>query len=194
MNAVSSFPPIAGDRATVLILGSMPGVASLDAHRYYAHPRNAFWPIVLAWLDGSAADPHACAALEYEERVARLQRAGVAVWDVLASCERPGSLDSAIVAGSERANAIGAFAARHPELQRIVFNGRTARTLYDRHVARGQRALAPSLHDAPSTSPAMASLTLQQKQTRWHAALGPRPLAHGAAIGAGTPTSSFQDQ
>ena len=87
--AVCSFPPAFRTDARVLILGSMPGEASLAAGRYYAHPRNAFWPIMGA-LFGAGAE------LPYDQRLARLNAAGVALWDVIARCRRPGSLDSAI--------------------------------------------------------------------------------------------------
>ena len=98
----------------MLILGSMPGTASLDAARYYAHPRNAFWPIALALVSG---EPPRAARRElppYEVRTARLVDGGVALWDVLAECERPGSLDSAIRRDSERPNDVPALVARHP--------------------------------------------------------------------------------
>ena len=111
-----SFPPLEGARARLLILGSMPGRASLEAACYYAHPRNAFWPIVMALLDGGEppAAPSAAsmparrgAAVRlpgYDERVRRLLAAEIALWDVLAECVRPGSLDAAIRRDSERAN------------------------------------------------------------------------------------------
>ncbi len=89
MSRVQSFPPIAAPGARLLILGSMPGAASLAAGQYYAHPRNAFWPILAALCHFPADAPYAA-------RVAALQAAGVAVWDVLQSCVRPGSLDTAI--------------------------------------------------------------------------------------------------
>ncbi|HPV23953.1 MAG TPA: DNA-deoxyinosine glycosylase, partial [Casimicrobium sp.] len=94
---ITSFPPLIAPNATRLILGSMPGVASLAAAQYYAHPQNAFWRIMgaVAGFD---------AALSFDERVAELARAGVALWDVLAACERSGSLDSAIARKSEVAN------------------------------------------------------------------------------------------
>ena len=168
--AVRSFAPIEGRRARVLILGTMPGVASLEAARYYAHPRNAFWPIVTTLL----GEPPEAPLPPYRTRLARLRRAGIALWDVLAECERPGSLDGAIRRPSERPNDVVGLCARHPELRAIAFNGQTAARLYARHVA----PLAAvdediALLTLPSTSPAYAALPLAEKRSRWHAALGP---------------------
>ena len=88
MARVRSFEPIVGHQPRILILGSMPGTASLHATQYYAHPRNAFWPIISELFDLPSGD--------YETRAALLARKGVAVWDVLKTCFRAGSLDSAI--------------------------------------------------------------------------------------------------
>ena len=197
LDAARSFPPLEGERATVLILGSMPGVASLRAARYYAHPRNAFWPIVIALLDGespaasttpgtgrasgagAASRPGRRGVAErlppYERKAARLVAADIALWDVLAECERPGSLDASIRRGSERANDLPSLVARHPELALVAFNGQTAAKLFERHVGEAVRASRPDLALAtlPSTSPAYASLTLADKYARWHAALAP---------------------
>ena len=117
---IRCFPPVADpDTARVLILGSMPGVASLTAQRYYAHPRNQFWPIMGA-LFGAGPD------LPYAERLRALTRAGIALWDVLESCERAGSLDAAIDVRSAQANDFAAFFDAHPGIVRIAFNGGTA--------------------------------------------------------------------
>lgn len=171
-----SFAPIEGRDVRVLILGTMPGTASLGAHQYYAHPRNAFWPIALALVSGAMPERGGWRDIPYAERVATLAGAGVGVWDVLAECRRPGSLDGAIVRSSERANDVAALVARHPGLRTIGFNGRAAQALFARHVRLADTdATRVSFVPLPSTSPAMASLDLGAKHAAWAAALGPLP-------------------
>ena len=161
-------PPVADARARVLVLGSLPGRKSLKMGQYYAQPQNGFWRI-MGRLFG--ADP----GLLYEDRLERLRRHGVAVWDVLAAGERAGSLDSAIVASSIVLNDFGAFFARHRGIGLICFNGNKAAELYERRVlpTLPARAAAFEMRRLPSTSPAYASLTLEQKLDRWAAALTP---------------------
>ena len=146
--------------ARVLVLGSMPGQASLDAGSYYAHPRNAFWRIV-GEIHGFSAN------LPYPVRVQALLDARVAVWDVLGACVRPGSLDSSIEAAE--ANDLAGFLAEHPGIQRIVFNGAAAETLFRQHVLPGLDASAQRIPRVrlPSTSPAHASQSLAAKQSAW---------------------------
>ena len=163
---VSSFPPFASARSRLLILGSMPGVASLQAQRYYAHPRNLFWPFV---GDALGFD----AALPYGDRVQRLEDAGIAIWDVLESCERPGSLDASIARESMRVNDFKALFAAYPGISRVAFNGATAQALFRRHVLPGLDRVDLSLVGLPSTSPANASITREQKLAAWRAALRP---------------------
>ncbi len=103
---VQSFPPVARANAKVLVLGSMPGVASLDAYQYYAHPRNAFWPMTMAMLRKRPLEEINLADWPYEKRLELATDSGIALWDVLAQCIRPGSLDSAIVAKSVEVNPI----------------------------------------------------------------------------------------
>lgn len=125
---VRSFAPIAAPDAHTLILGSMPGIASLEAGQYYAHPRNAFWPIMGA-LYG------AWPGLPYAERVEQLKVSGVAVWDVLQSCVREGSLDADI--REEVPNDFTEFFARHQNIRRIGLNGGKAAASFRKHAARG---------------------------------------------------------
>ncbi|HEY3515617.1 MAG TPA: DNA-deoxyinosine glycosylase [Gammaproteobacteria bacterium] len=161
------FPPIADARARVLVLGSLPGVKSLEMREYYAQPYNAFWRI-MGELAGAGP------ALEYPARLVRLRAHGIAVWDVLAAGEREGSLDSAIVPASIVVNDFNAFFERHRQLRLICFNGNTAAGLFTRKVLPG---LAPEWaaierRALPSTSPAYASLRFEQKLARWREALG----------------------
>ena len=114
---IRGFPPIADRSAQLLILGSMPGIASLEAHQYYAHPRNAFWPIV----EELWGIPR---TLEYSARTAALRTAGVAVWDVLAQCRRRSSLDSDIDVESIVVNDFTGFFRRHPQVRLIGFKPR----------------------------------------------------------------------
>jgi len=166
---VRSFAPLAAAGARVLVLGSMPGVASLAAGEYYAHRRNAFWPI-MATLFGFAADA------AYAQRVAALAAAGVALWDVLAACERVGSLDAAIVRGSESANDIAGLLAQQPRIVRLAFNGAAAEAAFRRHVRPRLPAARLAGLDCvclPSTSPANASWSYAEKLAAWRAGVTP---------------------
>lgn len=160
---IRSFAPIAAPDARILILGSMPGIASLQAGQYYAHPRNAFWPIMAA-LFGARPD------LPYTERVARLMARGVAVWDVLQLCEREGSLDANIRA--EVPNDFAAFFSAHPGLRTVALNGGKAAASFRKHAARHLPEGA-ALHALPSTSPAHAARSFAAKCEIWRAALHP---------------------
>ncbi len=157
-----SFPPIAAADARVLILGSMPGEASLAAGEYYAHPRNAFWPIMGALL---GFDP----ALPYAERARRLAAAGVALWDVAQSCVRPGSLDARM--RDITPNDFAPFLAAHPGIRHVFFNGAKAEELFVRLVLRRGIAAGIPRRRLPSTSPAHASLRPDEKRERWRIVL-----------------------
>ncbi|MEZ5639521.1 MAG: DNA-deoxyinosine glycosylase [Burkholderiaceae bacterium] len=163
--AVRGFPPLADARARVLVLGSMPGVASLRAQQYYGHPRNAFWPIMGDIFGFDAAAP-------YAQRVAALRSHRVAVWDVLAACERPGSLDADIDRRSVEVNDFAGFLAAHPQLRRLCFNGATAQAMFRRHVLPTLAApLAFDMVRLPSTSPAHAGMRPADKRRAWQAAV-----------------------
>ncbi len=163
---VAGFAPVADADARILILGTMPGVVSLTEARYYANPRNAFWPIAAQLFGVVQASP-------YEARLQALRQAGVALWDVLADCERPGSLDAAIVSATAVPNDFGAFFAAHPALQVVGFNGARAAQLYRRHVLPTLGAQAPALRYValPSTSPAHAAQGFEQKLAAWRVLL-----------------------
>lgn len=169
MTRVTAFPPIIGRQPRILVLGSLPGVASVRAGQYYAHPRNLFWPIMGA-LFGAAP------LLPYAQRVHALEAAGVCVWDVLAEATRPGSADAAIEPATARAHDIRGLLLRHPGLRIVAFNGGTAARLYRRLVLPAlppERAV--SLHHVtlPSTSPAYAALDGAAKLRAWRQALTP---------------------
>ena len=160
MTEIHSFPPIAGADARLLILGSMPGKASLAAEQYYAHPRNLFWPI-LGELVG------AYPGLAYEERTRILTANGIALWDVLKSCRRDSSLDADIDKSSMVANDFAAFFSAHPRIGRIYFNGATAEHTFRRQVLPTLNAQLMLLQRLPSTSPAHAALSYSQKLRSW---------------------------
>src|SRR4029450_819540 len=113
---VPSFPAISDPASRVLILGSMPGKASLRAKQYYAHPQNAFWRIIAALLELDPAPP-------YEVRVEALAGRGIALWDVMKSCTRESSLDSDVVESSIVPNAFPSFLRAHPRIRTVCFNG-----------------------------------------------------------------------
>lgn len=152
----------------MLVLGSMPGQASLQRREYYAHPQNAFWPILGA-IAGAGPD------LPYEQRAAVLQRRGLAVWDVLQSCARPGSLDAAIDQQSIVVNDFATFFAGHRELRAVFCNGGAAFACYRRYVLPNLAAEWRGLPvvPMPSTSPAHASRRFVEKLAAWSAAISP---------------------
>ena len=162
MTQVRSFPPIARSDARVLILGSMPGVASLEAGEYYAHPRNAFWAI-LGELIGAGRD------VPYRERTQRLAARGIALWDVMQTCVRSGSGDAEIVEGSIVPNDFAAFFASHRRIRRVYFNGAKAQQAFRRYVMRDLGARAESIQFVrlPSTSPAHAGISYGKKLAAW---------------------------
>lgn len=160
------FPPLADAHVRVLILGSLPGQVSLQQQQYYAQPQNAFWKI-MGRLFGAGPE------LPYEERVQRLVRNRIALWDICASAHRPGSLDAAIVHSSVVPNDLAAFIAAHPGIGLICFNGGKAAELYRRLVLPGLPAtVCPIRYETlPSTSPAHAAMPFEEKLTRWAAVL-----------------------
>jgi double-stranded uracil-DNA glycosylase len=164
--ASTGFPALAQGDARLLILGTLPGQASLAAGHYYAHPQNAFWPILAAYLGFDAAAPYAA-------RVAALLAAQIAVWDVCGAATRAGSLDSALVRKSIKPNDFAGFFARHRSIARVAFNGATAAALYRRLVVPDLPPEWAGLAQIclPSTSPAHARIGRAEKQRLWAAAL-----------------------
>jgi hypoxanthine-DNA glycosylase len=162
---IRGFPPIADARARILILGSMPSEASLAAGQYYAFRHNQFWRIAGAICGFEPDAPYAA-------RQAGLKRRGLALWDVLESCFRPGSLDSAIRADSVRVNDFAAFLAAHRGIGRVCFNGRTAEATWRRHVTPTlPQSLRLEFRLLPSTSPAHAGMSYRAKLRAWRSAI-----------------------
>jgi hypoxanthine-DNA glycosylase len=160
MSLKSSMAPAGASDARLLLLGSLPGDASLAAQRYYAHPTNQFWRLLGAALEEPLAD------VPYERRLARLAVRGVALWDVVDRAERAGSLDGAIRGALH--NPLAEFAATHPRLAAVGFNGKTAARI-------GRRALGDvpglALIDLPSSSAAF-TLPFAAKAEQWRALAG----------------------
>lgn len=158
----TGFPPLLGRRPRVLVLGTLPSQKSLQKQQYYGHPQNAFWPI-MGSLFGAGPD------LPYAERVAVVTRARVAVWDVLGSSVRPGSMDADIDIGSATPNDFTALLSSNPDIELVCFNGQAAARLFLRLVAPSleTRSNTPDYRTLPSTSPAYASMSFTDKLDRW---------------------------
>ena len=165
---LQGLPPVVDARTRFLVLGSFPGVRSLQRQQYYAHPHNQFWKILQAlW-------PHAPwpADGDYAARCACALALGLGIWDVYAACEREGSLDSAI--RNPLLNDFPALLSRCPQLEGIGHNGAESH----RHVRAVLQALQPSglegrvqVHKLPSTSPANASWSFDRKRAAWQAVM-----------------------
>jgi hypoxanthine-DNA glycosylase len=160
MTRLSGFPPVINQHTRVLVLGSFPSAASLAAGQYYAHPQNQFWRVLGAVLGQPLKE------MPYAARLKAVTAAGIGIWDIYASCERSGSLDSAI--REAKANDFGALQESAPALRRICFNGRTAARRLREMEALGYEAVV-----LPSTSPAHAGMSFEEKLARWRATLQP---------------------
>jgi len=156
------FPPIIGRDPKVLILGSMPSEASLAQGQYYAHPRNSFWYIMGSLFEFDSEE-------SYLQRIEQLKKNKIALWDVLQECERQGSLDSSIIGSSIKINDLSRFLTAHPTILLIAFNGATAEKEYRKNIFPGlnKRLQNISMVRLPSTSPAMATLSRDQKLVKW---------------------------
>lgn len=163
MKQCYGFAPVINAQSTVLILGSMPGVRSLTLEQYYAHPQNRFWPLIAA-LFGYAQVPTI-----YEERLAMLLDNHIALWDVLSSCKRNGSLDTAITA--DEANDFPAFFSAHPQITKVCFNGGKAHETYRKHHKSLLNNASIAYAALPSTSPANAKWRLGDLKKEWGYAL-----------------------
>ena len=157
---IRSFLPIVDHHSTILILGSIPGIRSLQAGQYYAHPANQFWKIIFDIVDEPFDE---C----YCNRVSLLKNHSIALWDVIASCERKGSLDTNIQ--SPIVQDFPAFFSRYPGIHAVFFNGMKAKKTFDQHVDMPVKC-CPAMFQLPSTSPAMTRIW-SVKREAWKAIL-----------------------
>ena len=159
---ISGFPLVAKSDAKILILGSMPGQKSLEENQYYAHPRNSFWPIMSNLLKTDSV-------LSYDDRKKLLIKNNIALWDVLKSCYREGSLDSDIDQSTIEPNDFIEFFSRHKQVTAVFFNGAKAEQLFKKNILMtlNQAQQKLSFFRLPSTSPAHAALTFKQKLLQW---------------------------
>lgn len=151
---LSGLAPVIDANTRVLVLGSFPGAASLAAGQYYAHPRNQLWRLLSAVLGDDLA------ALPYGERLPRLLAHRVGLWDVLAACEREGSLDANI--RNPAANDFERLRALCPRLETVGFNGQASGRFAPQFEQAGYRTLV-----LPSSSPAHAALSFESKLSSW---------------------------
>lgn len=152
---VYSFTPISDAHSKVLVLGTMPGVASLEMNQYYGHPRNAFWKLMFAVFEQPFSN-------DYEVRKQLALQNHIAIWDVLQACVREGSLDSAIE--QEVPNDFKSFLGAHPNLELIAFNGQKAAKFFKQYVILNKPIRQVVL---TSTSPANAGVSFEQKLREW---------------------------
>lgn len=158
MSKCFSFSPVEPDQAQLMILGTMPSVASLQENFYYAHARNAFWPILENYFDIKLTSVH--------DKKTLLCRQGIFLWDVLQSCDRPGSLDSAIK--NPVANNFESTFKKHPQIKTVFFNGKAAESLFKKQVLKIQSLPEDIFYEVlPSTSPANARLNFERKKQFW---------------------------
>jgi len=163
MKNIVGFPAIANEKAKILILGSMPSEASLQKRQYYGHNRNAFWPIMIELFCPARS------GLNYQRRQQLLKTHHVAVWDVLQSCCRPGSLDANIEMATVKVNDFTLFFSQHRKIEQVFFNGAKAEAVFRKHILPDLPEKFNYLHylRLPSTSPAHAAMTLQEKTQCW---------------------------
>ena len=156
---IHSFPPVIDDGCRVLILGSMPSVVSLERQQYYGHKQNYFWPMMFTIFEEPYSD-------DFEEKKQLLLRHQIALWDVLASCEREGSLDSNIT--DEVPNDIRTLLQEHPSIQYLLFNGGKAFQSFKKYFPDLLEQIAWS--QMPSTSPAH-TMKREEKLRQWQIVL-----------------------
>lgn len=174
MIKVSGFAPVADEAAAALILGSAPSQVSLAKNEYYGHKQNAFWPIMLSIFKQELD----CKRASYRQRKDILIEHNIALWDVLQSCHRPGSLDAAITMSSIESNDFLSFLSKHTKIQTVFFNGAKAENIY-------MKTVLPQVKDQfsylsyirlPSTSPAYAAMPFREKLDIWRRAIATDPV------------------
>jgi G:T/U mismatch-specific DNA glycosylase len=153
-NRISSFPPIIDHASKILILGSIPGVKSLEKQQYYAHPQNAFWKIIFTLFNEDFTE-------DYSQKLRILKKHHIALWDVIDSCERKGSLDSEI--RNEEANQIAELLEEHPDIKAIFCNG--GKSYKNLQKILGKNFRIP-VYLLPSTSP-LHTISLERKLDEW---------------------------
>jgi len=167
-----AFPPLESAATRVLVLGSMPSQKSLALQQYYGHPQNAFWRIMAELT----CVPHDA---KYLQRASALMDAGVSVWDTIARCCRPGSMDADIVPDTVTVNDFDTFIARHDGLALVLFNGQASAKMFFKHMGKSylsKKGIESAI--MPSTSPSYAAMSLDDKKSAWLQAL--------SAVGLGT--------
>ncbi len=165
MKLKQSFPPVASADAKIIILGSMPGETSLLKQQYYGHPRNLFWTMMKHIINLPLEK-------DYTTRLHHLLKHKIALWDVLKFCEREGSLDSAINVETEMANDLWGFLENHQKIESICFNGQKSFQIFKKHILKQNPQICNDyqLWKLPSTSPANASMKMNEKLAQWTAA------------------------
>ncbi len=153
-NRISSFPPIIDNNSKILILGSIPGVKSLEKQQYYGHPQNKFWKIIFELLHENFTE-------NYQERINILKKHKIALWDVIDSCERKGSLDSEI--RNEEANQIEELLEEYPNIQAIFCNGGKSYKNLQKILEKKYKIPVFLL---PSTSP-LHTVSFEKKLEEW---------------------------
>lgn len=164
MERSDGFPPIERRDARILVLGSLPGRKSIAEQQYYAHPQNAFWRIMREVFGITG---------EYHLRCIQLRERQVALWDVLKSSHRPGSLDSDIRINSAQPNDFDEFFEQHPAIELVAFNGKKAEQMFNRFVDSAITPRKVEQIGLPSTSPAYAAMPFSGKLSAWRKALLP---------------------
>lgn len=160
-----SFAPLCTTQVKLFVLGSMPGVASLKAQQYYAHPRNLFWPLMCDFFNWKNID-------SYEDKVNALMAEGIGLWDVMSDCYRRGSLDQNIKKSTVQINDFIRLMEQYPTIETFLLNGKTAAQLFQQKVIKANKLTQPICSiSLPSTSPANASMSYLSKKQLWHQAL-----------------------